>query len=97
METNNQERPSCEFSYWVVSVLNSHSVVYKDVNVLEDPNIRIDLSYTELSKYREKGVAALVYNKQTVETGMVSTGFTISDILDLLSNLYSVLSILYII
>ena len=46
------------------------------------PNIRIDLSYTELSKYREKGTTALVYNKQTIETGMISTGFTISDILD---------------
>ncbi len=55
---------------------------YKKNNFVVDPNIRIDLSYTELSKYREKGVAALVYNKQTVETGMVSTGFTISDILD---------------
>ncbi|WP_179850279.1 autotransporter outer membrane beta-barrel domain-containing protein [Candidatus Pelagibacter communis] len=55
---------------------------YKKNNFVIDPNIRIDLSYTELSKYREKGVAALVYNKQTVETGMVSTGFTISDILD---------------
>ncbi len=56
---------------------------YKKNNFVIDPNIRIDLSYTELSKYREKGVAALVYNKHTVETGMVSTGFTISDILDL--------------
>ena len=46
------------------------------------PNIRIDLSYTELSKYREKGTTALVYNKQTIETGMISTGFTVSDILD---------------
>ena len=55
---------------------------YKKNNFVVDPNIRIDLSYTELSKYREKGVAALVYNKQTVETGMVSTGFTIRDILD---------------
>ena len=46
------------------------------------PNIRIDLSYTELSKYREEGTTALVYKKQTIETGMISTGFTISDILD---------------
>ena len=46
------------------------------------PNIRIDLSYTELSKYREKGTTALVYDKQTIETGMISTGFTVSDILD---------------
>jgi len=47
------------------------------------PNIRIDLSYTELSKYRETGTAALVYKKQTIETGMISSGFTISDIINL--------------
>ena len=28
----------------VVSVLNRHSVVYQDVNVLEDPEIRVELS-----------------------------------------------------
>ena len=37
-----KERPSCGFSARVVSVLNSHSVVYQDVNVLEDPEIRVD-------------------------------------------------------
>ena len=36
--------PSCGFSARVVSVLNSHSVVYQDVNVLEDPGIRVRLS-----------------------------------------------------
>ncbi len=46
------------------------------------PNIRIDLSYTELSKYSETGVANLVYNKQVVETGMISSGFNISNIID---------------
>ena len=35
-----------------------------------------------MSKYREKGPAALVYKVQSIETGMISTGFTISDILD---------------
>ena len=35
-----------------------------------------------MSKYREKGPAALVYKAQTIETGMISTGFTISDILN---------------
>ena len=39
-----KERPSCGFSARVVSVLNSHSIVYQDVNVLEDPEIRIRLS-----------------------------------------------------
>ena len=39
-----KERPSCRFLARVVSVLNSHSVVYQDVNVLEDPEIRVGLS-----------------------------------------------------
>ncbi len=55
---------------------------YEKENFNISPNLRIDLSYTELSKYREKGPAALVYKAQTIETGMISTGFTISDILD---------------
>ena len=55
---------------------------YKKENFNITPNLRIDLSYTELSKYREKGTAALVYKAQTIETGMISTGFTISDILN---------------
>jgi len=55
---------------------------YKKEDFNITPNLRIDLSYTELSKYREKGPAALVYKSQTIETGMISAGFTISDILD---------------
>tara|TARA_B100000315_G_scaffold240776_1_gene260938 strand:+ start:164 stop:478 length:315 start_codon:yes stop_codon:yes gene_type:complete len=39
-----KERPACGFSSKVVNVLNSHSVVYQDVNVLEDPEIRVRLS-----------------------------------------------------
>ena len=39
-----KERPSCGFSARLVSVLNSHSVVYQGVNVLEDPEIRVELS-----------------------------------------------------
>ena len=35
-----KERPSCGFSARLVSVLNSHSVVYQDINVL-DPEIRV--------------------------------------------------------
>jgi hypothetical protein len=35
-----------------------------------------------LSTYTEKGPAALVYKSQTIETGMISAGFTISDILN---------------
>ena len=46
------------------------------------PNIRIDLSYTELSEYSETGVASLIYNKQVVETGMISSGFNLSNIID---------------
>ena len=39
-----KERPMCGFSARVVSILNSHTVVYHDVNVLEDPEIRVQLS-----------------------------------------------------
>ena len=39
-----QERPMCGFSAKVVNTLNSHSVVFQDVNVLEDPEIRVRLS-----------------------------------------------------
>ena len=39
-----KERPMCGFSARVVSILNNHSVVYQDINILEDPNIRIHLS-----------------------------------------------------
>ena len=39
-----KERPRCGFSARVVSVLNSHSVIYQDIDVLEDPEIRVLLS-----------------------------------------------------
>ena len=39
-----QERPMCGFSARVVNTLNRHSVVFQDVNVLEDPEIRVRLS-----------------------------------------------------
>ena len=39
-----KEMPMCGFSSTVVRVLNMHDVNFKDVNVLEDPNIRIELS-----------------------------------------------------
>ena len=39
-----QERPMCGFSARVVNTLNNHSVVFQDVNVLEDPEIRVRLS-----------------------------------------------------
>ena len=39
-----KEQPMCGFSAKVVNILNSHSVVYQDVNILEDPEIRIKLS-----------------------------------------------------
>jgi len=39
-----QERPKCGFSAKVVNTLNSHSVVFQDVNILEDPDIRVQLS-----------------------------------------------------
>tara|TARA_B110000014_G_scaffold259169_1_gene246482 strand:+ start:197 stop:514 length:318 start_codon:yes stop_codon:yes gene_type:complete len=39
-----KDMPMCGFSNSVVQVLNHYGVEYKDVNILEDPNIRIQLS-----------------------------------------------------
>ena len=36
--------PQCGFSNSVVQILNHYGIDYKDINVLEDPNIRITLS-----------------------------------------------------
>ena len=60
----------------------NYLTTYKKEDFNITPNLRIDLSYTELSEYRENGPAALVYKAQTIETGMISAGFTISDILN---------------
>ena len=40
----NKEQPRCGFSAKVVNILNSYSVVYHDVNIFEDPEIRVKLS-----------------------------------------------------
>ena len=39
-----KDRPMCGFSARVVNILNNHSVVYQDINILEDPEIRVNLS-----------------------------------------------------
>ena len=39
-----KELPMCGFSNTVVQILNHYGVAYKDVNVLEDPMIRVKLS-----------------------------------------------------
>ena len=39
-----KERPMCGFSAKVVNTLNHHSVIFQDVNILEDPEIRVRLS-----------------------------------------------------
>ena len=39
-----QNRPMCGFSAKVVNTLNSHSVIFQDVNILEDSEIRVRLS-----------------------------------------------------
>ena len=39
-----KEQPMCGFSARVVNILNSHSVVFQDVNILEDTEIRQRLS-----------------------------------------------------
>ena len=39
-----KEMPMCGFSATVVKVLSMYAIEFKDINVLEDPNIRIKLS-----------------------------------------------------
>ena len=39
-----KDMPMCGFSNSVVQILNHYGVKYKDINILEDPNIRIELS-----------------------------------------------------
>tara|TARA_B100000214_G_C23948326_1_gene619105 strand:+ start:1350 stop:1661 length:312 start_codon:yes stop_codon:yes gene_type:complete len=39
-----KEMPQCGFSNSVVQILNHYGVEYKDVNVLQDPLIRVKLS-----------------------------------------------------
>ena len=39
-----KERPMCGFSARVVNILNKHTVVFQDINILEDPSIRVNLS-----------------------------------------------------
>ena len=36
--------PMCGFSSTVVNILNAYNIDYKDINVLEDPEIRVKLS-----------------------------------------------------
>ena len=39
-----KDMPMCGFSNQVVQILSHYGVTYKDVNILEDPEIRIQLS-----------------------------------------------------
>ena len=39
-----KDAPVCGFSNTVVQILNQYGVNYKDVNILEDPQMRPDLS-----------------------------------------------------
>jgi len=39
-----KEMPMCGFSATVVKILNYYNVKFEAVNILEDPNIRIELS-----------------------------------------------------
>ena len=39
-----KEMPMCGFSNAVTQVMNGYSIPYVDVNVLEDPDIRVNLS-----------------------------------------------------
>jgi surface protein len=44
------------------------------------PIARVDLGYTELDAYSETGTDALMYAKQTIESGLASVGLQFSDI-----------------
>ena len=39
-----KEMPMCGFSSTVVKILAMYNIQYKDINILEDPNIRVKLS-----------------------------------------------------
>jgi len=39
-----KEMPMCGFSSTVVKILAMYNIQYKDINILEDPNIRVQLS-----------------------------------------------------
>ena len=39
-----KDMPMCGFSATVVKILNMHNVPFKTINVLEDQNIRVELS-----------------------------------------------------
>ena len=39
-----KEMPMCGFSATVVKILSMYNITYKDINVLEDPNIRNKIS-----------------------------------------------------
>ena len=39
-----KEMPMCGFSATVVKILNLYNIDYKVINVLDDPNIRVELS-----------------------------------------------------
>ncbi len=43
---------------------------------------RIDLGYTELDSYTERGTDPLTYDKQVVESGLASIGLAINDIIE---------------
>ena len=39
-----KEMPMCGFSSTIVKILNHYNVIYKTTNVLDDPQIRVELS-----------------------------------------------------
>jgi methionine-rich copper-binding protein CopC len=62
----------------VFASFNYINVFEKDeINI--SPNIRLDMSYTTLSKYTESGSNALTYDEQTVETAGIYGGFTFNN------------------
>ena len=52
------------------------------------PIARVDLGYTELDAYTEKGTDALSYGKQTVKSGTFSLGLELKDIIKFSNSLF---------
>ena len=74
-----KDMPMCGFSNSVVQVLNHYGIEYKDINILEDPNIRIKLSehsgWPTIPQLYVKGefVGGCDIIREMFETGELST------------------------
>ena len=60
----------------------NYGKIYSKKDFSLTPIGRIDLGYTKLDSYTEKGTDALSYGKQVVESGLASLGLEINDIIE---------------